>query len=70
MRISGSGNPLRTTTRPGKLPQKTIARVAAAGNSSYGNQIGLATGPSTSSITRAMWPSTRDGCSCRGRTSR
>ncbi|WP_368918804.1 phosphoribosylformylglycinamidine synthase [Corynebacterium striatum] len=44
MRISGSGNPLETTTRPGKLPQKTIARVAAAGNSSYGNQIGLATG--------------------------
>ena len=44
MRISGSGNPLETTTRAGKLPQKTIARVAAAGNSSYGNQIGLATG--------------------------
>ncbi|AKK02587.1 phosphoribosylformylglycinamidine synthase [Corynebacterium epidermidicanis] len=44
MRISGSGNPLETTTRAGKLPQKTIAQVAAAGNSSYGNQIGLATG--------------------------
>lgn len=44
MRISGSGNPLETTTRAGKLPQKTIARVAQAGNSSYGNQIGLATG--------------------------
>lgn len=44
MRISGSGNPLEATTRAGKLPQKTIARVAAAGNSSYGNQIGLATG--------------------------
>ncbi|MDU0478926.1 phosphoribosylformylglycinamidine synthase [Staphylococcus chromogenes] len=44
MRISGSGNPLETTTRKGKLPQKTIARVAQAGNSSYGNQIGLATG--------------------------
>lgn len=44
MRISGSGNPLETTTRAGKLPQKTIARTAAAGNSSYGNQIGLATG--------------------------
>lgn len=44
MRLSGSGNPLETTTRAGKLPQKTIARVAQAGNSSYGNQIGLATG--------------------------
>ncbi|MEJ5929224.1 phosphoribosylformylglycinamidine synthase [Corynebacterium sp. H128] len=44
MRISGSGDPLETSTRAGKLPQKTIARVAASGNSSYGNQIGLATG--------------------------
>lgn len=44
MRISGSGDPRETTTREGKLPQKTIARVSAAGNSSYGNQIGLATG--------------------------
>lgn len=44
MRISGSGNPLETTTLEGKLPQKTIAQVSAAGNSSYGNQIGVATG--------------------------
>ncbi|MCX7949286.1 MAG: phosphoribosylformylglycinamidine synthase subunit PurQ [Treponemataceae bacterium] len=46
MRISGGGDP-RTPlqkTLPGKLPQLKIAREAAAGYSSYGNQIGLATG--------------------------
>ncbi|MDR1144120.1 MAG: phosphoribosylformylglycinamidine synthase subunit PurQ [Spirochaetaceae bacterium] len=46
MRITGGGDP-RTAlseTLPGKLPQVKIAREAAAGYSSYGNQIGLATG--------------------------
>jgi len=46
MRVTGGGNPsggLRDTL-PGKLPQIKIAREAAAGYSSYGNQIGLATG--------------------------
>ncbi len=46
MRISGSGDP-RTPledTLPGKLPQRRITTTAAAGFSSYGNQIGLATG--------------------------
>ena len=46
MRITGGGDP-RTAlneTMPGKLPQIKIAREAAAGYSSYGNQIGLATG--------------------------
>jgi phosphoribosylformylglycinamidine synthase len=46
MRITGGGDP-RTSlsdTLPGKLPQLKIAREAAAGYSSYGNQIGLATG--------------------------
>lgn len=45
MRISGCGNVLqkRTETLPYKLPQKQIARNAAKGYSSYGNQIGLAT---------------------------
>ncbi len=46
MRVTGSGDP-RTPieeTLPGKLPQSKITRVAAAGFSSYGNQIGLATG--------------------------
>lgn len=45
MRISGSADP-RTTleqTLAGKLPQKKIALSSAHGNSSYGNQIGLAT---------------------------
>ena len=46
MRITGCGDP-RTPledTLPGKLPQRKIAQTAAAGYSSYGNQIGLATG--------------------------
>ncbi|MDR2602516.1 MAG: phosphoribosylformylglycinamidine synthase [Spirochaetaceae bacterium] len=46
MRISGGGNPLAPVgeTLPGKLPQRKIAMQAAAGFSSYGNQIGVATG--------------------------
>lgn len=46
MRVTGAGNPLTpfADTLPGKLPQKKICQVAAAGYSSYGNQIGLATG--------------------------
>ena len=45
MRISGSGNILqkREDTLPHKLPQVEIAKGTAHGNSSYGNQIGLAT---------------------------
>ena len=46
MRLTGGGDP-RTPfdqTIPGKLPQRKIAQTAAAGYSSYGNQIGLATG--------------------------
>ena len=46
MRVTGAGDP-RTPfaeTLPGKLPQKKICQVAARGYSSYGNQIGLATG--------------------------
>ena len=46
MRISGSGDPRKSIedTLPGKLPQRKISTEAAAGYSSYGNQIGLATG--------------------------
>ncbi len=46
MRVTGSGNPLTPyeETLPGKLPQRTITTGAAKGFSSYGNQIGLATG--------------------------
>ncbi|HJJ90324.1 MAG TPA: phosphoribosylformylglycinamidine synthase [Methanocorpusculum sp.] len=46
MRLSGAGDPLIPIqeTLPGKLPQKKITTTAAAGFSSYGNQIGLATG--------------------------
>lgn len=46
MRVTGAGNPLKpvSETLPGKLPQRKIVTTAAAGYSSYGNQIGLATG--------------------------
>jgi phosphoribosylformylglycinamidine synthase len=46
MRVTGSGDPRTTVedTLPGKLPQRKITTVAAQGYSSYGNQIGLATG--------------------------
>ncbi|MCL2580687.1 MAG: phosphoribosylformylglycinamidine synthase [Oscillospiraceae bacterium] len=46
MRLSGAASPLTpaSQTRPGKLSQKKICQTAAAGYSSYGNQIGLATG--------------------------
>ena len=46
MRVTGAANPNKkfSETLPGKLPQKKITRGAAQGYSSYGNQIGLATG--------------------------
>jgi len=46
MRITGAANPLVPIdeTIKGKLPQRKIVTTAAAGYSSYGNQIGLATG--------------------------
>ncbi|MBQ0025575.1 MAG: phosphoribosylformylglycinamidine synthase [Bacteroidales bacterium] len=45
MRVTGAGDIYKpvSETIPGKLPQKVISRKAAAGYSSYGNQIGLAT---------------------------
>ena len=46
MRVTGAADPLTpvSETLPGKLPQRKIVTTAAAGYSSYGNQIGLATG--------------------------
>ena len=46
MRVTGAANPLKkvSETLPGKLPQRKIVTTAADGYSSYGNQIGLATG--------------------------
>ena len=46
MRVTGAADPTVSVkdTLPGKLPQKKIVREAAHGYSSYGNQIGLATG--------------------------
>ncbi len=46
MRLTGGGDPRSPLdkTLEGKLPQRKIATTAAAGYSSYGNQIGLATG--------------------------
>lgn len=49
MRVTGAGDPRTSVqdTLPGKLPQSKIVRSAAQGYSSYGNQIGLATGQVT-----------------------
>ncbi|MEG0874130.1 MAG: phosphoribosylformylglycinamidine synthase [Clostridiales bacterium] len=46
MRVTGAGDPRCAVnmTLPGKLPQRKICKEAAHGYSSYGNQIGLATG--------------------------
>ncbi len=46
MRVTGSGDPRVSfsDTLKGKLPQRVITKTAASGYSSYGNQIGLATG--------------------------
>ncbi|MBR6530576.1 MAG: phosphoribosylformylglycinamidine synthase [Clostridia bacterium] len=46
MRVTGAGDPTVpiSETLPGKLPQKRLTVTAAHGFSSYGNQIGLATG--------------------------
>lgn len=46
MRVTGAADPLKpvSETMKGKLPQRKIVTTAANGYSSYGNQIGLATG--------------------------
>ena len=49
MRVTGSGDPTTAfaDTLEAKLPQRKITTGAAQGYSSYGNQIGLATGQVT-----------------------
>ena len=49
MRVTGCADPRKKVaeTLPGKLPQRKITTGAAAGYSSYGNQIGIATGQVT-----------------------
>ena len=46
MRVTGAADPRKplNETLSGKLPQRKLCQTAAAGYSSYGNQIGLATG--------------------------
>lgn len=46
MRVTGAADPRKALdeTLPGKLPQRKLCQTAASGYSSYGNQIGLATG--------------------------
>ncbi|MDR0838044.1 MAG: phosphoribosylformylglycinamidine synthase [Oscillospiraceae bacterium] len=46
MRVTGAADPRAAVadTIPGKLPQRRLTTTAARGYSSYGNQIGLATG--------------------------
>ena len=49
MRVTGCGDPRQSIseTLPNKLPQRKLTNEAARGYSSYGNQIGLATGQVT-----------------------
>jgi len=49
MRVTGCGDPRKpvSETLPNKLPQRKLTNEAARGYSSYGNQIGLATGQVT-----------------------
>ncbi len=49
MRVTGCGDPTKpvSETLPNKLPQRKLTNEAARGYSSYGNQIGLATGQVT-----------------------
>jgi|LSQX01.3.fsa_nt_gb phosphoribosylformylglycinamidine synthase len=46
MRVTGAADPTVPVSKtiPGKLPQRKIVTTAAAGYSSYGNQVGIATG--------------------------
>ncbi|MCL2694307.1 MAG: phosphoribosylformylglycinamidine synthase [Oscillospiraceae bacterium] len=46
MRITGCSNPLLPVSKtiPGKLPPRRITTTAAAGYSSYGNQVGISSG--------------------------
>jgi len=58
MRVTGAADP-RTPfedTLPGKLPQQVICQGAADGYSSYGNQIGLATGQVSEVYHPKNWP--------------
>ena len=59
MRVTGAANPLVPVedTIAGKLPQRKITVGAANGYSSYGNQIGLATGHVARYTTPATWQS-------------
>ena len=62
MRVTGGGDSRKTLaeTLPGKLPQRKLAQTAAAGYSSYGNQIGLATGHVAELCLLYTSPSPRD----------
>ena len=59
MRVTGAADPTVpvSETLEGKLPQRKLVTTAAAGYSSYGNQIGLATGQVDEIYHPDMWPS-------------
>ena len=59
MRVTGAADPTVpvSETLEGKLPQRKLVTTAAAGYSSYGNQIGLATGQVDEIYHPATWPS-------------
>ena len=59
LRVTGAGDPTvpLSETLEHKLPQRKLCQTAAAGYSSYGNQIVWRPGWCMRSITRVMWPS-------------
>ena len=67
MRVTGAGDPLKpvSETLPGKLPQRKLVTTAAAGYSSYGNQIGLATGQVDEIYHRLCGKAHGNRCRCR-----
>ena len=72
MRVTGAADPLVPVveTLPGKLPQRKLVTTAAAGFSSYGNQIGLATGQVERALPPRLCRETHgDRCGC-GRNAR
>ena len=73
MRVTGSGDPRAKLddTLSGKLPQRKITRVASDGYSSYGNQVGVASGHLAEVYDQGFtqkngacscWCSTQKGC--------
>ena len=71
MRVTGAADPTCSVdeTLKGKLPQKKLVRGAASGYSSYGNQIGLATGHGKRDLSSRLCGKENGDRRCHGRGS-